>query len=385
MLQRHYGLDWLRIGAFALLILYHTGMYYVEWGWHVKASPTVDWVKWPMMAVNPWRMALLFMVSGVATRFLFAKAGSAGELWRARWPRILLPLLFGVAVVVPLQPWVELSTQHGYAHGFGHFLAHDYFRFGALDGIVLPTWNHLWFLAYLLAYTGLLAGMLALPGLRPERLDRLFDRLFAGWRLWGLPILWIMLIRLTLLPRFGETHALVDDWYLHALYLPIFLFGFSLAASLVMQRRLAAVWKPLLAFSLVALCVRLALIAAFPQGWDSLPEPLQAVAILARSVQVWTMLAGLTGLALDRLNRDHPWRKPLADAVFPAYIVHQTAIVAIAFWTAPLGWPLGLQAVVIVAGTLLACWAAWAVGRRLGPAAVLLGTRPVAARAPVAA
>lgn len=26
---RHYGMDWLRIGAFALLILYHIGMYFV--------------------------------------------------------------------------------------------------------------------------------------------------------------------------------------------------------------------------------------------------------------------------------------------------------------------------------------------------------------------
>jgi len=29
---RHYGMDWLRIGAFALLILYHIGMYFVPWG-----------------------------------------------------------------------------------------------------------------------------------------------------------------------------------------------------------------------------------------------------------------------------------------------------------------------------------------------------------------
>jgi hypothetical protein len=385
MQQRHYGLDWLRIGAFALLILYHTGMYYVEWGWHVKASPTVDWIEWPMMAVNPWRMALLFLVSGVATRFLFAKAGSAGALWRARWPRILLPLLFGVAVVVPLQPWVELSTQHGYAHGFGHFLAHDYFRFGVLDGIVLPTWNHLWFLAYLLVYTGLLACLLVLPGMRPERLDRLFDRLFAGWRLWGLPILWIMLIRVTLLPRFGETHALVDDWYLHALYLPVFLFGFSLAASPAMQRRLAAVWKPLLLVSLVALAMRFALVAAWPEGWDALPPSLRAVSVLVRAVQLWTVLAGLAGLALDRLNVDHPWRQPLSEAVFPAYVVHQTAIVALAFWTAPLALPQGVQAALILSGTVLACWGTWALARRLGPAAVVLGMKPPAVRRPAAA
>ena len=35
--QRRYDLDWVRIGAFMLLILYHVGMYYVTWDWHVKS------------------------------------------------------------------------------------------------------------------------------------------------------------------------------------------------------------------------------------------------------------------------------------------------------------------------------------------------------------
>jgi membrane protein DedA with SNARE-associated domain len=47
---RHYGMDWLRIGAFALLIFYHIGMYFVPWDWHVKIVPTIDWVALPMLA-----------------------------------------------------------------------------------------------------------------------------------------------------------------------------------------------------------------------------------------------------------------------------------------------------------------------------------------------
>jgi glucans biosynthesis protein C len=60
--QRHYGMDWLRIAAFALLILYHIGMYFVPWGWHVKIDPTIDWVALPMYATNGWRLGLLFLV-----------------------------------------------------------------------------------------------------------------------------------------------------------------------------------------------------------------------------------------------------------------------------------------------------------------------------------
>ena len=36
---RRYDLDWLRVLAFGLLILYHVGMYYVaDWGWHIKSD-----------------------------------------------------------------------------------------------------------------------------------------------------------------------------------------------------------------------------------------------------------------------------------------------------------------------------------------------------------
>ena len=45
--DRLYYIDWLRIGAFALLVLYHVGMVYVPWGWHVKHDPTYA-------ALEPW-------------------------------------------------------------------------------------------------------------------------------------------------------------------------------------------------------------------------------------------------------------------------------------------------------------------------------------------
>ena len=67
MKVRRYDLDWLRVLAFGLLILYHTGMYYVaDWGWHIKSDVTSETLKYFMRLVNPWRMPLLFLVSGVS-------------------------------------------------------------------------------------------------------------------------------------------------------------------------------------------------------------------------------------------------------------------------------------------------------------------------------
>ena len=74
--DRRYDLDWIRVGAFFLLILYHVGMFYVPWDWHVKSPHPVEALEWGMFLTNPWRLTLLFLVSLSVewTQFLFAAA-----------------------------------------------------------------------------------------------------------------------------------------------------------------------------------------------------------------------------------------------------------------------------------------------------------------------
>ena len=148
---RQYGLDWLRIGAFALLILYHIGMFFVPWGWHVKAAAPVEWAVWPMMAVSPWRLMLLFVISGVVSRALLTKLATPQGFAVSRSVRLAVPLLAGMILFVAPQPWFELRDRGTYDAGFVHFWLNDYFEFGGTRGTPLPTWNHLWFVAYLWA------------------------------------------------------------------------------------------------------------------------------------------------------------------------------------------------------------------------------------------
>ena len=89
--QRVFFLDWLRILCFALLVPYHVGMYYVSWDWHVKSAVAGSAIEPLMMLSSPWRLSLLFLVSGVATAFLFAKR-PAGFLGGRSW-RLLVPLV----------------------------------------------------------------------------------------------------------------------------------------------------------------------------------------------------------------------------------------------------------------------------------------------------
>src|ERR1044072_6017195 len=78
---RHYGLDWLRIGAFAMLMLYHVGMVFVTGTWLVKLAQ-IEWLSYPMLFLSPWRLATLFIVAGYASRALLARTGGPGGFAR---------------------------------------------------------------------------------------------------------------------------------------------------------------------------------------------------------------------------------------------------------------------------------------------------------------
>lgn len=380
-MERHYGMDWLRIGAFQLLILYHVGMAFVPWPFVVKlADPPLDWTTIPMLLLNPWRLSLLFAVSGFASAAMLARDGRAAMFLRTRLARLGLPLLFGMAVVVPVQPWIELTTQHGYGHGFGYFLAHDYFRPQAIGGVIVPTWMHLWFVVYLLAYTLLLGAM---PARWREALAAGMARLLAGPALLPVGIVWVLAARTLLAPGWSDTHTLIDDWSAHAAYLPAFLFGYALARSPALLVTVGRQWRVALTLALCGFAFIAGCEIAWP-GNQLLPPALGPWHHLARASESWGAIVGLIGLAHRHANRDGRWRAMLADAVFPFYLIHQTAIAVIGW--ALLGTATGPLArfAILVAGTAAACWAFYLGGRRIGWLRPLIGLKRVA-RAPASA
>jgi peptidoglycan/LPS O-acetylase OafA/YrhL len=373
-MQRHYGLDWLRIGAFAILIVYHIGMVFVPWGFHVKLA-TQEWVAVPMLLSNPWRLSLLFVVSGYASRALFVRSTGALAFAGNRSLRLLIPLLFGMMVVVPPQPWVELVTQHGYHGSFLAFWAGDYLRFGKLSGLDLPTWNHLWFVVYLWVYTLLFTLVVAITPARVRHGGQwLFDRLFGGIGALLLPMGWLMVVSALLFPGARETHALFADWVAHATYLPMFVFGFALAGSERTLATLARWWKPAAVLALLGYLVVAGIALAFA-GTRVTPRPFGTIFSLARGVEGWMAIAALIGIAETFWNRDHRWRPMLTEAVFPFYIVHQTIIVVVAYWLIPLGLPGTADFAILVAATLAGCVAFYLIGRRIAWLRPLIGLR----------
>jgi surface polysaccharide O-acyltransferase-like enzyme len=320
--KRLYFLDWIRIAAFFMLILYHVGMYYVTWGWHVKSPYASDTIEPLMLLSSPWRMSLLFLVSGVAAAFLLDKLGAV-KFVKQRSFRLLLPLVFGMFVIVPPQAYFEVVEKVAYSGSYSDFMqlyVRAYHGFCDKDGcLTLPTWNHLWFLPYLWVYTMILAA----TGIK--RGGDWLARILTGWRLLVLPTALLAAMRILLLSSWPHTNNLVADWHNHATYFPISLAG----ALLAKQPRF---WENTERARFAALGIALACWASLI-SYYSLPEHLQTMLNTQRVVYAlcqWSAIVAVCGFARRHLDFDSPKRRYLTDAVFPVYILHQTLIVCFA-------------------------------------------------------
>lgn len=369
--QRRYDLDWIRIGAFGLLILYHVGLVYGVYGWHVHSAHTFEWMREAILITNPWRLTLLFLVSGAALRFMTLRR-TPRQVARARFERLAPPLLFGAVALVPIQSWIEAMDKGGWPGGmagYAAWMAHEFGFSGLADGVPV---NHLWFIVYIAAYSLVAILLWRQPGL----IDRLGDglqRVLAGPRLLILPILYLIAIRIGLFPWFGITNTLHWDWYNHALSLAAFVFGFAVVGR-------DSVWRDMARYRWVALgLAAVALPIMMVQVWHPGGRAFWGVPkAVVYGVDQWATIVAILGFGFTHLRtRGGPTLNYLTQATFPLYLAHQTVLVAAVWIIRPAALPAGLEALILVAVTFLGSLAVYEGVRRIPAIRPLWGLKPL--------
>lgn len=104
----HY-LDWARVFAFSLLIVYHTGLIFVGWPWHIKSEVRSDSIAHLLNFITQWRIPLLFFISGAGTALAYK--GKYLSFLHSRVQRILVPLFVAMLTILPLQYLLERHWQ----------------------------------------------------------------------------------------------------------------------------------------------------------------------------------------------------------------------------------------------------------------------------------
>ena len=376
-MPRRHDLDALRVFALVSLIAYHCAMLYVaEWDWHLKSAYLQDWLQWPMLAMNRWRMELLFLVSGLAIG-LYRPVRDPGRFVRDRTLRLFVPLVFGMFVTVPIQAYCQGVTNGTIEPGYGAFLWR-YWQVrpwpeggwdGADSGI---TWNHLWYLAYLWVYTLVLTALLPLLESARGRAVQAWLGTRRGLALFAVGAVPLAGCMVVLLPRFEVTHDLVSDWFNHAQSFTVFVLGYALARSEAFWAELRRLRRPLGLSAVAMIAVYVLLLKA---GVEYGGPALVAIRVL-RGVLVWTTLLAVLAWAQHALSRPFRWLPYASEAVFPWYVIHQTATVALAYWLVPLRLGGALEATLVIGGTLAACALGHEFVRRVGVLRPLFGLKP---------
>ena len=360
---RRHDLDWVRFIGIVILLFFHTGMLFNSWGWHVKNPETHESFRYWMLWLHEWRMPLLLFISGAGTYMALGKRTTA-QYARERFTRLVIPLVFGMFVIVPPQIYFEHFDKYdSYA---------DFYR-TVFEFVPYPrgnfSWHHLWFIAYLFLYS-----LLALPillFLRSPRSRSFKEKTFAflstPMAILFVPSLLMVISQAILRPFFpDETHALLNDWAYFVFYFLFFLFGMLAYSDQKLWTGLGRHRNNLLIAALIALVpfyllyFHFAGMITFPWDDDAVDFLFSITAIFVS----WSTVVALIAFGQHYLNKPHPWLKHFNEGLYPFYILHQTLIIIIGFYVAQMSWSIFLKFWSVIALTLAGCMAIYFVAIR---------------------
>lgn len=324
-MERRYDIDWLRVIAITLLLVYHIGLAFQPWGVFIGFIQNSEQIKglWaPMSMLNIWRIPLLFFVSGMGVCFAIQRRNWK-QLLLERSRRILLPFIFGLLAIVPV-----------------HILLWQKYYSQELSYVLHPV--HLWFLANIFIYVILLSPLFFFLKKREE------GRIGNGIRtLFGKPLGLLLIVAVMVLEALAfnpETYA-TFSLSLHGFVvgLLVFLFGFILIYSGEAARVL------LINLRWISLLLGLALYILRYIIFD-LTAPNYMLAIESCS---WIYAA--FGFGFKYLNRPGKALTYLSQAAYPVYILHMVCLYLGSYFILPLDLHAALKFILIICFTFLSC------------------------------
>ncbi|KAA3609673.1 MAG: acyltransferase [Calditrichaeota bacterium] len=322
---RRYDIDWLRVVAIALLLIYHIVLIFQPWARFIgfiqsEESSSAIWV--PMALLNVWRIPLLFLVSGMGVCFALRKRDWK-QLLLDRAKRILLPLVFGSFFIVPI---------------------HNYFFQNYYDINLSYTANvgHLWFLGNICIYISQIIGF--------AFLDRSYNyKFFNGLRgLLNRPYF----LYLFIIPFIIEAELTNPEYFslyvgtTHGFFIGMLAFftGFLFVAIG------DAFWYAVEKIKLASLAIAAALFLVRYLYFEY-----QAPHFLT-SIESMNWIFAVLGFGCKYLNKPSKILSYLSQAAYPVYIIHM----AFLFWAAslilPHNLPLAVNLILINAFTFAGCF-----------------------------
>jgi surface polysaccharide O-acyltransferase-like enzyme len=353
--MRRYGLDWLRIAVVFLLFPFHTARVFDWWEPNYVKDATNAFSTWFVAGLGFWFMALLFVIAGFSSFHALQKR-SPREYAKERVLRLLVPLLFGLVLIVPVQGYYASLQHEGFTGSYIQFLSGYFFDFHDLSGYTGGfTPAHLWFILYLFVIS-----MCLLPLLLRLRTPKQ-----GIVKTWQLLLAFVPMTAVEALPAIGGKNP-----FFYAL---LFLFGFLMARSGGVMETVRRMRFGTLAAAVVLSPAYIVLASSL--GWPGGINLLAGGIALLRNLCVWLIILALMGLADTYLNKPTPALSYFNNASYPVYVLHQSVMMVLAYYIVSIDLSPALKFLAIMIGTLAVCITLYEAFRRIAPTRFILGIK----------
>lgn len=334
---------------------FHTARVFDKWEInYVKDIPN-EFSSWFVSIVGFWFMALLFVIAGYSTFQALTKR-TRSEYVNERVKRLLLPLLFGLVLIVPIQGYCAMLQQQTFTGNYLQFLSRYFLDFHDISGYTGGfTPAHLWFILYLFIIS---LCLLPLTATWSKKQSKVSDA-------WLFIPAFVLLTLAEALPAIGSKNI-----FFYAL---LFWYGYLIARSPTAMDTIRRLRFLTLAGALIITPVYY--IVAGSLNWPSGVNLTAGVVALFRNLAVWLIILALMGLADAYLNKPSPMLSYANRAAFPVYVLHQSVLIAIAYFVVAADLSPAVKYIAIMLGTLAACLAIYEVCRRFKATRFILGIK----------
>ncbi|WP_430408662.1 acyltransferase family protein [Kordia sp.] len=324
--ERRYDIDWLRVIAIGLLLIYHIAIIFQPWAMFIafiRSNELLEGLWKPMTMLNVWRIPFLFYVSGMGLYFAMRKRNWK-QLLKERSKRILLPFLFGIVAITPLHMYI---FQEYYSMPLS-YQAHM---------------GHLWFLGNIFVYVIVLLPIFLYLKKQENSAFTKKLRTFMQNPLGPLAICVFFIAEVLIVkPQLFALYA--QTWHGFFLGLLAFFFGFLFIYVGKTFWQTVLKWK----WFYIGLASILFGIRYFQFATEA-PSYLMAI-----ESNCW--IFGIFGLGYNYLNKPSKTLSYLSKAAYPVYIIHMFVLYGTAMLILPLKMNAWIQFVLITVITFIGCF-----------------------------
>ena len=316
---RYYELDWLRVILIFAVFLHHCFMPFNGDGWHIMNTESSKLLDDIMVYFEQIRLQALFFIAGVGSVLLLQKQ-SWREFLLGKFYRLFIPFVVAMIIIIPPQYYYEHIEQ-----------------FTSLFDAYSQRWlafspNHLWFIEFLLVF--MLMAPLINNVFSSKRCEKWQSRLaqISHYK----HVLFLMVLPLIFIRGLTKwINGSYDNHLGNISQVSYFLFFFIAGMWLIRNQN---IWQALAQHrrtNLFWLIVSTVVFYGyyFPDYSPYLSLPIRRQIWVAVGCLVsWSALLTMLGYAQVYLSRSPNWLRKTNELIYPFYIVHQTIIVALAYY-----------------------------------------------------